>query len=59
MNTPSDDQIVDLNEFANMAGFPIELIRKELVLEEDTDAKVTMAELRAAMLKYLDQATLN
>ena len=59
MNTPADDQLVDLNEFANMAGFPVELVRKELVLEQGSEDKVTMGQLREAMLKYLDKSALN
>ena len=59
MNTPADDQLVDLNEFANMAGFPVELVRKELVLEQGSEDKVTMGQLREAMLKCLDKSALN
>lgn len=58
MSTTSDDQLVDLNEFASLAGFPVELIKKELVLSDDNDQKISMAELREAMLKYLDHGGL-
>tara|TARA_Y100000768_G_scaffold388880_1_gene388205 strand:- start:9229 stop:9411 length:183 start_codon:yes stop_codon:yes gene_type:complete len=58
MNTPSDDQVVDLNEFASLAGFPIELIQKELVLDDQIENRLTMGQLREAMLKYLDEASL-
>lgn len=64
MNTNEDTknelkQNVDLREFALMAGFPIELIRKEL-FENDVSEKdeVSLDELRAAMLNYLDSAML-
>lgn len=59
MDTPSDDQVVDLKEFASLAGFPIELIRKELVLDEQNDSTITMGQLRQVMLKYLDESSLN
>lgn len=59
MNTPSEDQKVNLSDFANLAGFPVELVRKELVLEGKDSDEVSMDDLRAAMLKYLDQAMLN
>ncbi len=59
MNTPSEDQIVNLSDFANLAGFPVELVRKELVLDGKDSDEISMDDLRAAMLKYLDQAMLN
>ncbi|MEE2671057.1 MAG: hypothetical protein VYA54_05075 [Bdellovibrionota bacterium] len=59
MNTPSEDQKVSLSDFANLAGFPVELVRKELVLDGKDSDEISMDDLRAAMLKYLDQAMLN
>ena len=47
---------VDLDQFASMVGFPVELIKKELFesAEAETD-EITMDQLRAVMLKYLDK----
>ena len=55
----NEDKKVDLQSFADMAGFPIELIRKEL-FEKDpsTQNEVSLEKLRAAMLSYLDSAML-
>lgn len=59
MNAQDNEQIVNLEDFANMAGFPLELVKKELFTESDDLQNITMEELRAAMVKYIDQNMLN
>ena len=54
MNTnTNEDQKVNLKAFAEMTGFPVELIKKELLQDENTD-ELSLEELRAAMVSYLD-----
>jgi hypothetical protein len=53
MNANNNDQKVDLKAFADMAGFPVELVKKELLQGENTD-EVSLEDLRAAMVSYLD-----
>ncbi len=49
------DQMVDLADFATMAGFPIELVKKELFDKHESCDQVSMNELREFMLKYLNE----
>lgn len=53
MNT-NEDKKVDLDSFAEMVGFPVELIRKELFENAEVKSEVSLEELRSAMLSYLD-----
>ncbi len=57
MNTNTEDQKVDLAAFAEMAGFPIELVKKELFQNEEKN-ELSLNELRAAMVNYLDSTML-
>lgn len=58
MTTPDKTQEVDLEKFAQMAGFPLELVKKELFGDRDMDVEVSLEELRMAMLNYLDDTML-
>lgn len=62
MNDQTDqetNQQVDINSFAEMVGFPAELIKKELFQSNINQDQITIDELRAAMLKYIDSAMIN
>jgi hypothetical protein len=59
MNTKEENQVVDLNNFANLVGFPVELVKKELFNSNEEGKEVTLNELRQAMLTYLDNTMLN
>ena len=48
---------VNLSEFSEMTGFPVELIKKELMIGEKSNT-VELSDLRSVMLKYLDSAML-
>lgn len=51
----NEESKVDLQSFADMAGFPVELIRKELFTEGEAESdEVSLHDLRKAMLSYLD-----
>ena len=48
---------VDLDEFSNLVGWPLDLIRRELFLndtQKNAD-KVRLADLRVAMASFLDR----
>ncbi len=54
MDVKKESEMVDLDSFAEIAGFPVELIKKELFNQKDCGNEVAMADLRQAMLNYLD-----
>ncbi|MDD0853863.1 hypothetical protein HBN50_12195 [Halobacteriovorax sp. GB3] len=47
----SQREAVNMEELANLAGFPTDFVKKELLIE---DNQVSMEQLRASMLQYLD-----
>lgn len=57
MNKNEDDK-VNLDSFASLTGFPVELIRKELFENANVDSEINLEDLRAAMLSYLDSTML-
>lgn len=59
MNPSGDNKKVDIKAFAEMAGFPEELVRKELFRDADDNRDVSLEELRAAMVTYLDLTMLD
>jgi hypothetical protein len=50
---------VSLAALAEMTGFPIEMIEKELFLGKKNDEGVSLEELRAAMLTFIDATLIN
>jgi hypothetical protein len=48
---------VSLEVLAKMTGFPVELIKEEIFKGESTD-QVSLEDLRAAMLSYIDSTML-
>ena len=54
-----NNENVDLDTFAEMVGFPSELIKKELFDSNIDQNNVTMDQLRTAMLKYLDSTMIS
>lgn len=49
------DEMVSLAKFAEMAGFPIELVKRELFEGANCSDEISVTELRGFMLKYLDK----
>jgi hypothetical protein len=45
---------VSLHELAAMTGFPVELIQQELFMGQQNQDGVSLEELRAAMLNFID-----
>lgn len=55
----SVEEKVSLEHFAELAGFPLELVKKELFADSDPQDEICMSELRAFMLKYLDNTMID
>ncbi len=53
----SEDIIVSLQTLSDLTGFPFEVIRKELLLDEKAKAEdeISMQELRELMAKFIDK----
>ena len=50
----TDREIVSLGTLAELTGFPVDYIKRELLQEEDETEAMTMDELRKKVLAYLD-----
>lgn len=48
----STEEKVSFSTLSEMTGFPVEFIKKELLIEEEP---VSMSQLRSSMAKYLEQ----
>ena len=53
------DDKVSLEQFAEMAGFPVELVKQELLDGVDSDDQISVEALREFMLKYLDKTMMD
>jgi len=50
-NSKDVSEKVDLNSLSELTGFPVDFIKKELMLDEE---KVSMNRLRGSVAKFLD-----
>jgi len=50
---------VSLAALAEMTGFPVEMIEQELFMGKKNDEGVSLEELRAAMLNFIDSTLIN
>jgi len=57
-STKEAQELVSLESLAEMTGFPVEMIRKELFNSELTEEKISLEDLRAAMVNYIDATML-
>jgi hypothetical protein len=53
----SEEKNLSLEMLAKMTGFPVELIKEEIFKGEGPD-KVSLEDLRSAMLSYIDSTML-
>ncbi len=51
---PDSGDRVSISSLSELTGFPVDFIKKELLLEDDT---LTMEELRASMINFLEHST--
>lgn len=47
----TEEQKIPLNSLSQLTGFPVDFIKKELLLEDD---QLSLAELRKSMLAYME-----
>lgn len=55
----NEEQRVNLSELAELSGLPLELVKKELVLDGGDSDNVSLDQVREAMLKYLDSTMMS
>jgi hypothetical protein len=53
------DGKISLEVLAKMTGFPLEMIQQEIFAGEETAEGVSLEDLRAAMLSYIDSTLLS
>lgn len=46
---------VNLSTLSDLTGFPVDFIKKELMLDGDASNEMALQELRSKMLNYLDR----
>lgn len=55
----NEQELVSLDSLAELTGFPVEMIKSELFNNSSLETeKVTLAELRKAMVSYIDATML-
>lgn len=58
LGSKDNQEMVSLESLADLTGFPVEMIRTELFKSELSDEKVSLSELRKAMVNYIDATML-
>lgn len=58
INSSSSAEVVNIEDFAQLVGFPADLIKKELFNSTIDQESITMDQLREVMLKYLNSTML-
>jgi hypothetical protein len=48
------EEVVSLGVLAELTGFPVDYIKRELLSDDDAITEMTMTELRKRVLSYLD-----
>jgi hypothetical protein len=54
VSKPTTDEVVSLGTLAELTGFPVDYIKRELLLGDEMESEMTMEELRKKVLVYLD-----
>ncbi|MCO4753540.1 MAG: hypothetical protein KC478_03615 [Bacteriovoracaceae bacterium] len=57
-NKTQDQEMVSLESLADLTGFPVKMIKEELFNSEAAQEKVSLDELRKAMVSYIDATML-
>lgn len=57
----NENELVSLDSLAALTGFPVEMIKTELFKDSslENEEKVTLADLRKAMVSYIDATMLD
>jgi len=61
LNTSKNEnkEMVSLESLSDLTGFPVEMIKKELFSSDLIDEKISLSELRKAMMSYIDETMLS
>jgi hypothetical protein len=51
---PSLEKVVSLGNLAKLTGFPVDYIKRELLLDGEIEGDMTIEELKRKVLAYLD-----
>jgi UDP-N-acetyl-D-mannosaminuronic acid transferase (WecB/TagA/CpsF family) len=54
----NEQELIELSSLAELTGFPVEMIKKELFNSSLDSEKITLADLRKAMVSYIDATML-
>ena len=52
----TNDEVVSLKALAELTGFPVDYIKRELLSGDEEVTEMTMTELRKRVLAYLDSS---
>ncbi len=56
VSKPAPEEVISVVSLAELTGFPVEYIKKELLLDGADEEDMTMEELRKRVLAYLDSS---
>ncbi|MDO9181514.1 MAG: hypothetical protein Q7U04_03855 [Bacteriovorax sp.] len=54
VSKPASETAVSLGTLAELTGFPVNYIKRELLLDGEVESEMTIEELRKKVLAYLD-----
>lgn len=53
---PTSETVVSLGILSELTGFPVDYIKRELFLDEETEEEMSVEQLRLKVLAYLDSS---
>ncbi|MBC7537786.1 MAG: hypothetical protein H7281_03135 [Bacteriovorax sp.] len=56
VSEPTAETVVSLGALAELTGFPVDYIKRELLLDGEIEEEMTIEELRKKVLAYLDSS---
>lgn len=54
VSKPTSETVVSLGTLAELTGFPVDYIKRELLLDGESEEGMSVEELRKKVLAYLD-----
>ena len=54
--SPTSETVVSLGVLSELTGFPVDYIKRELFLGEETEEEMSVEQLRLKVLAYLDSS---
>ena len=56
VSKPTSETVVSLGTLAELTGFPVDYIKRELFMEGESEEEMSVEELRKKVLAYLDSS---